>query len=110
MPDMEPARFVTRFRLGYAVGEGESAVQLLTDQDLTTGISCGEKELQIILPRPPGVSEAIVVGTASCNIHGAQEVSSSPHLHHFSLPPGEESLRLTVPQQPSQFINVLILK
>ncbi len=101
---------LTRFRLGYAVGEGESAVQLLTDQDLTTGISCGEKELQIILPRPPGVSEAIVVGTASCNILGAQEVSSSPHLHHFSLPPGEESLRLTVPQQPSQFINELILK
>lgn len=107
----EPRRIrLTRFRLGYAAGEGATATRLLTDQNLTTGISCEEKDLQVSIPRPPGVHKATVVGTATCSIQGAQEIASSPHLHYFDLPPGEEPLRLIVPQQPSKFINEIILK
>lgn len=101
---------LTSFRMGYAAGEGNSAVQLLTDQDLTTGINCQDKPISVSIPRPPGVREAIVVGTASCSIEGAQKVSSSPHLHYFNLPPGEEALRLTSPRQDGKFINEIILK
>ncbi len=101
---------LTSFRMGYAAGEGSSAVQLLTDQDLTTGINCQNKPVTVSIPRPPGMCEAIVVGTASCSIEGAQELSSSLHLHHFTLPPGEEPLKLTAPQQAGKFINEIILK
>ncbi len=101
---------ITRFCLGYAAGEGATSAQLVTDQDLTTGIDCGSKEVLITIPRPPGVREAIVVGTAACSIEGAQEVSVSPHLHHFNLPQGEKPLRLSAPQQTDKFINEIILK
>ncbi len=101
---------LTSFRLGYTAGEGSSAMQLLTDQDLTSGIACGNKPVNITLPCPPGVREAIVVGTASCLIQGAQEVASSPHLHHFKLPQGEETIQLIAPLQTDKFINEIILK
>ena len=101
---------LTRFCVGYAAGERTIAAQLITDQDLTTGVTCGSKEVFITVPRPPGVREAIVVGTADCSIEGAQEISASSHLRRFNLPQGEQPLRLIVPQQTDKFINEIILK
>lgn len=102
---------ITLFRVGIAEGVGQGAAGVLVDGDLSTSLDCGDAERRVSIPRTPGVTEAIVVGTAECSIEGAEELPSvSRHMHRFSLPEKGEEIHLLIPQQADKRINEIILK
>ena len=101
---------ITLFRIGAPTGDAPQSADLLTDNDLSTMITCGERALKVNIPVPSGTREAIVVGTAECSIEGARMVGRDSHTQRFKLPQGMKSLQLTAPAQAGKFVSEIILK
>ena len=101
---------LTLFRVGIAVGNTPQSADVLTDNDLSSFISCDEKPLEVNVPVPADVTEAIVVGTADCELAGVKLRKSTPHLRYFALPAGCKSLRLSAPCKKGAFISEIIFK
>ena len=102
---------LTLFRVGIADGNLPQSSDVLTDNDLSSYVSCDANPVEVSIRVPDDVKEAIVVGTADCDLPGAQALEkNSSHLRRFALPAGCKSLRLVAPRQPGRFISEIIFK
>ena len=101
---------LTLYRVGIAEDSAPQSADVLTDNDLSSFISCDEKAVEVHVPVPADVTEAIVVGTAASELEGAKLRESSPHLRRFALPAGCKTLRLSAPRRKGAFISEIIFK
>ena len=101
---------LTLFRIGAALGNAPQSTDLLTDNDLSTFVSCGDRTVNLNLPLPEGVTEALIVGTAECEVEGAELKGFDSHTRRFALPKDMRTLKLTAPMQAGKFISEIILK
>ena len=99
---------ITLFRLGVPNGNTPQSADLLTDNDLSTFISCGQQAVNVSLPVPKGTRHVMVVGTARSNIKDAQFIGREKGIRRFELPADKESIRLTAPIQEGKFISEVI--
>ena len=101
---------VTLYRVGYSADSAPQSADVLTDNDLSSFISCNDKPVEVSVLVPADVTEAIVVGTAECTLSGAKPQETHPHRRRFVLPAGCKTLQLSAPQQKGAFISEIIFK
>ena len=101
---------ITLFRIGTSPEDVPQSADLLTDNDLSTFISCDSRPLKLNIPLPKGTRELIVVGTADCEVKDAVLKGRDSHTQRFRLPKGVKTLQLTAPVQKGKFISELIFK
>ena len=101
---------ITLFRIGIDSESAPQSVDILTDNDLSTYISCEEKPVEVTVLVPGEVKKAIVVGTAECTVNGTTPRESTPHLRHYTLPKDCKKLQLKAAAQKGGFISEIIFK
>lgn len=101
---------LTRYRLGLAPGASEQGHLALTDSDISTFYKISSKPLEVRLHIPEGTTEIIVVGSAVCEIEGAEQTELDCHLRHFSVKPETRSVIIRAPRQPGCYLNEVIFR